>query len=365
MVSCGVPETRQLSESQGSAEAVELVHAKRFKVSKENGTTSLLVNGGASSDLAYEYILINENIKQYRQLPGKHVIKVPVREMVVTSTSHVALLELLGATEYLVGFPNTNYVSSTHARSRIDQGLVKDIGSADGINFESLVELNPELVVHYISGPDRGELELLEQSNIPVVINLDFLEETPLGKAEWIKFMGILVGKEELADSIFQSIKTSYLDLMTRTDSVPDLPKVFSGILYGDTWFAPGAKSFVAKFIEDAGGDYTWKEQQTAGSVELSFEAVLERNSGSDFWIGAGGFTSKASLKSADSRYGYFQAFRNDRVYNYHGKIGATGGFEYLESGGARPDIVLADFIKILHPELVRSHQPHFFKKLE
>jgi iron complex transport system substrate-binding protein len=323
------------------------------------------VNEGDLPDQGYTYLLIKTGTDLPHGIPINQVIEIPVDNLVVTSTSHIAFLDLLQGVDRLVGFPNTQYISSGNVRSRIEKGLIKDVGTSSGINIESLIELQPELVVHYTSGADRAELGLLDQSNIPYVINLDFLEESPLGRAEWIKFMGFLVGEEDLADSIFHSIKMGYLDLTRRTDSLLNRPTVFSGVLYGDTWFAPGAKSFVASFIQDAGGDYTWKDHRTSGSVELSFEAVLSRNSGSDFWIGAGRFASKASLYAADSRYSSFQAFQSDQIYNYHGKIGATGGFEYLEQGGARPDIVLADFIKILHPELVSSHQLYFFKKLE
>jgi iron complex transport system substrate-binding protein len=163
---------------------------------------------------------------------------------------------------------------------------------------------------------------------------------------------------------VFREIEQKYQQLMTLTESAADKPPVFSGILYGDTWFAPGGNSFVARFIEDAGGYYTWGDQKIAGSVELSFEAVLDRNVKTNFWIGAGGFLSKHAIEDSDPRYANFHAFKTGDIYNYHGRIGATGGFEYLELGGARPDLVLADFMKILHPELLPNYQFYFFKKL-
>ena len=177
--------------------------------------------------------------------------------------------------------------------------------------------------------------------------------------------MGLLVGKIYQADSVFKTIEKEYSRLALLAKDQIEKPSVFSGILYGDTWFAPGGNSFVASFIEDAGGQYTWIDQKTTGSVELSFEAVVDRNLNTDYWIGTGGFTNKQSLHTADSRYSHFTAFENDHVFNYHGRIGATGGFEYLELGGARPDLVLADFIKILHPELVPDYQSTFFKQLD
>lgn len=365
IISCTNPEDKEAPSIVELSSNVELEYAKSFRVWEQEEGTYINVNGEGSPDQGYTYLLIKRDTELPPGISINQAIEVPVKNLVVTSTSHIAFLDLLRSTNHLVGFPNTHYVSSTHARSRIEKGLIKDVGTSNGINIESLIELQPELVVHYTSGVDDSDLGLLDQSGIPYVINLDFLEESPLGRAEWIKFMGLLVGKEDLADSIFQSIKMKYLALTNRTDTLLNRPTVFSGVLYGDTWFAPGARSFVASFIRDAGGDYTWDDHRSSGSVELSFEAVLSRNTNSDFWIGAGGFTSKASLYAADNRYSIFQAFQSGQMYNYHGRIGATGGFEYLEQGGARPDIVLADFIKILHPEIISSHQLYFFKRLE
>ena len=117
------------------------------------------------------------------------------------------------------------------------------------------------------------------------MLNLDFLEETPLGRAEWVKFMGLLIGKEKQADSVFNMIKDQYNKMLNLTGSITHTPEVFSGVLYGDTWFAPGANSFVAKLIQDAGGKYTWMDHNTSGSIELSFETVLERNINSEFGL--------------------------------------------------------------------------------
>ena len=345
---------------------ITLDYAKGFTITRLENITLVTINSagiGGSDSLTYALIPIGMDKPKYLQVDQE--IPVPVESIVVTSTSHLPFLDLLGVSDRLVGFPNTNFVSSEIIRSRIEQGLIKEVGTANGLDLELLIELQPELVMSYFSGPDRGELDLLDKSSIPVVLNVDFKEASPLGRAEWIKFMGLIVGKYQEADSVFDQIEQEYQKLTRLTREVRDKPSVFSGILYGDSWFAPGGKSFVARFIEDAGGIYTWTDYSSVGSVELSFESVLERNATTDFWIGAGGFSSKESLRAADHRYTNFYAFETGDVYNYHGRIGATGGFEYLESGGARPDLVLADFIKILHGELLPEYQPYYFKKLE
>ena len=361
---CSHAEHTQGESAIKAGEALELKYAQKFEIVEYEKFIEIKILNNADERL-FTYALIPEGSKVPENTDYNQIIEVPVSNLVVTSTSHLPFLELLKASDRLIGFPNTQYVSSSEIRSRIDQGLVRELGTASGLDFESLVSLNPQLVVTYTSGPDLGELEQLGQADIPAVVNLDFLESTPLGRAEWIKFMGLLLGRYEHADSVFNEIEKNYLELKINADSSLHRPTVFSGIVYGDTWFAPGGNSFVAKFIEDAGGFYNWKEYPTSGSIELSFEAVIDKDVTTEFWIGTGGFTSKSDLQNADPRYAHFQAFKNDRIFNYHKRIGATGGFEYLESGGARPDLVLADFKKILHPDLVPEYQSYFFKRLD
>ena len=362
-ISCGTPEKNKAPKHQRDSESITTEYAKRFEIVKKNDRTYVYVNAD-SIQPSYTYLLVPKN-SGIKASPGEVLIVPPVDRLVVTSTSHIAFLDIINGINQVIGFPNTSYISSDQAKTRIDQGFIMDIGTSNGINFESLIELRPELVVHYISGPDRSELKRLDQSGIPYVLNLDFLEETPLGRAEWVKFMGLLIGKEKQADSVFNMIKDHYNKMLNLTGSITHTPEVFSGVLYGDTWFAPGANSFVAKLIQDAGGKYTWMDHNTSGSIELSFETVLERNINSEFWIGVGGYTSSQALLAADSRYSEFSALQNGNTYNYHRKIGAGGGFEYFELGGVRPDLVLADLIKILHPDLVGDHKFVFFKKLD
>jgi len=364
LVSCDPSEKQGHLTEASISNPVEISYAKRFKAWKKGDITRIVVNSGESGE-QFDYWLIPAGFVLPDTVSADQIIEIPVTKWVVTSTTHVPGLDLLEIPDYLVGFPNTNYISSVAIRSRIEQDLVKDIGTVNGLNFESLVELQPELVISYISGPDRSQLDQLDQSGIPYVLNLDFMEESPLGRAEWIKFIGLLSGRFELADSIFKAIEQDYLNLRNLAGNVREKPTVFSGLLYGDTWFAPGANSFAAKFIEHAGGNYSWDDQDHFGSVELSLEAVFDRNGDTEFWIGTGDYSSKQALAGADPRYSHFQAFKTDKIYNYHGSIGPTGGFEYFELGGARPDLVLADLIKILHPDLLPDHQLYFYQKLD
>jgi iron complex transport system substrate-binding protein len=142
-------------------------------------------------------------------------------------------------------------------------------------------------------------------------------------------------------------------------------PEIISGLMYGDTWFAPGGTSWVAQFFSDAGGRYIWEERRQSGSLELSFEAMLDKGKGADKWIGIADFKTKSELAASQSRYQYFKAFQNGELYSYTKLQGEKGGNAYLELGYARPDLVLADIISILHPSLLPEYETTFFEKLK
>ncbi|MGI9544933.1 MAG: ABC transporter substrate-binding protein, partial [Cyclobacteriaceae bacterium] len=197
-----------------------------------------------------------------------------------------------------------------------------------------------------------------------VVLNADYMEETPLGRAEWIKFTAAFFDKEAEADSVFGKIEENYLNLITKVQQLTALPTVYTGIVYGDVWYQPGGKSYAAQFIKDAAGSYVWSHNKESGSLALNFEEVYAQAHGADYWIGVGSYNSLAEIRAQDPRYEKFGAFKEGNVYNYNARIGATGGNEFLELGYARPDMVLADLLHILHPELFPEHQLYFYKKL-
>lgn len=354
-----------LTLSSPALNSISIEYAKGFSIDHRDGY-KIIKTRQTSKNTKQEkvYILIPKEGKIPAIPQGATVIQTPVKEVVCFSTSHIPFLEMIGEQESLTGFPQTDFISSPLTRERIEAGKVKDIGPDTGFNPEILLELHPQLVFAYSMGQNLTKYELLENAGIPVALNYDYLEEHPLGRAEWIKFIAAFYDKEELADSVFNKIKSDYLDLKNRTASIQNKPRVFSGNLYGDIWYMPGGKSWPATFIKDAGGDFLWKEDTSYGSLELSFEVVLEKAMDGDFWINAGSFKSLSEIKDMDLRYGRFKAFKEQKIFNYHAKSGAKGGILYLELGYARPDIILADLIKILHPELLPEHNLFFYKQL-
>jgi len=211
----------------------------------------------------------------------------------------------------------------------------------------------------------NSTFSILQNAGIPVLYNSDWTETSPLGKAEWIKFFGALFNKEKQANSIFNTIETDYLLAKEIAATAKEKPTVISGAMFKDIWYMPQGESWGAQFIEDANGNYLWSDSKGTGSLSLSLESVLEKGHGADIWIGPGQFTRFEDLQNASQAYTQFNAFKNKEVYTYNLKKGEKGGSIYFELAPNRPDLVLKDMIKILHPELLPEHSLYFFNKLQ
>ncbi|MDL5511680.1 ABC transporter substrate-binding protein [Arenibacter sp. M-2] len=345
-------------------------YAQGFTIERtSSGVTIITVSSPwPESEDSFTYALVPEeklptitlNRDEYSAIIG-----VPIKKMVVTSTTHIPALEALEEADKLTGFPDTEYVSSPKTRKRINEGLVQELGNNESLNSEMVIALNPEVVIGFSINRTNKAYETIQRSNIPVVYNGDWTEETPLGKAEWIKFFAPFFQKEQKADNIFKTIETNYNNAKAMAKNTADKPKVLSGALYKDIWYLPGGKSWASKFIEDANAEYLWKNTDSNGSLSLSLESVIERAKDADFWISPSQFGSYSELKEANLHYTQFDAFSNKKVYTYANSKGETGGLLFFELAPNRPDLVLKDLIHIFHPELLPNYIPTFYKPLD
>jgi iron complex transport system substrate-binding protein len=313
----------------------------------------------------YQYLLVPTGEKPPPHDEQTQVITVPLENIVCTSTTHIPLLDYINETNKLIGFPTTDYISSVKMRKRIDQGKVIDLGIDKGMNIEMLYTLKPSLVMGYTMTKDLGQLKKIQELGIPVVINAEYLEKHPLGRAEWIKFMALFFGKEREADSIFAEIEKEYLSTQQLVNEVKTKPTVLSGIVYGDAWFMPGGQNYAAKLLKDAGCGYLWSSDSTSGFLQLSFESVYATAKEADLWIGVGSFKNLNEIKATEERYALFKPFKEQQVYSYDARKGTKGGSEFLELGYLRPDLILKDLVKIAHPELLPTYELYFHNRLE
>lgn len=352
-------------EISHTKQLVEVKYANGFDIQYFNNYKKLIIKSPyQNSKEQFEYILSNSNNKELAAIKGTK-ITTPIQQVVVTSTTHIPMLELLGVENSLIGFPHTKYISSSKTRKLIAANLVKEIGVKDALNTEILLDLNPDVVIGYSMTKTNKSLNLIEKSGIPVVLNGDWLEDTPLGRAEWIKFFGVLYNKEKEADSIFNVIETNYKAAKELANKTTKKPTILSGaIMSKDIWSLPAGESFVAQFLADANTHYLWKDSKGKGSLSISFESILDKGKSAEIWIAPGYFSSKKQMLKKNTYYKEFTAFKNDQLYTFATKVGETGGVLYFELGPTRPDLVLKDIIKIAHPELLKEYTPTFFEKM-
>ena len=350
-----------------STNKTTIKYAKGFDIVEKNGNKKLIIKSAYKGfNEIYEYTVYKKSLSKNLNNLDKKIIQVPVKEIIVTSTTHIPMVELLEEEKSIVGFPFSRYVSSEKTRQLIDLGKIKEIGKENDLNTEILLDLQPELIVGYsVSSADKS-LSTIQKSGINVIYNGDWLEETPLGRAEWIKFFGVLFDKEQLADSIFNGIENNYLEAKKIALKSTKQQTVLSGaIMSKDIWNLPAGDSFVAQFLEDANVNYLWKNTKGKGSLSLSFESVFEKGINADYWIAPGYFSSKEQMLSSNKLYEKFTTFKEEKIYSPSIKKGKTGGIIYYELAPTRPDLVLKDIIKITNPELLPNYKFTFFEKMK
>jgi len=363
--SCSPP--TQQKEIQ-ELKTLPLSYAQGFKIFQGEGFKVLEVTQAYPGEHdPFRYLVVEEDGLHLNRSNFDAVISFPVKEIVLTSTTQVPHLDLLEISSKMVGFPNTDLISSKTMRKHIDRGKVADLGKGPTANMEMMVDLDPDLVVLSTLGDKLEQMAIMEKAGIPVILNGEYTEQDPLGRAEWIKFTGALTGKYEESLAVFEEIENAYLSLKKQTSAIPagKKPRVLSGTMYKDIWYAPAAENWGALFFKDAGADYIFKNEQGTGSLQLNYEYVLEKALEADIWIGAADFADLEAMEKADHRYGNFKAFQQGEVYTYTQKKGATGGFEYFELGYMRPDIILKDLIKIFHSDQLPEYEPYFYEKLK
>ncbi|KOS06242.1 ABC transporter substrate-binding protein [Flavobacterium akiainvivens] len=343
-----------------------VTHASGLEIYRYNGYSVVKVTRPwPEATQSYTYVLQQKGAMVPDSLKGFTTLNVPIKSIIATSTTHIPSLEMLGVENTLVGFPGTQWVSSEKTRALIDSGKVKEAGANENLNTEVVLDLQPDAVVAFAINSTNKTLTALEQSGIKVLFNGDWTEQSPLGKAEWIKFFGELYGLQDKADAAFSKIEKDYNDALKLAQNVANKPTIMAGAMLNDQWLMPGGGSWAALFLKDAGANYLWADTNDTGSLNLSYEVVLEKAQNADFWIGPSQFTSLKEMIDANPHYAQFKAFKNKQVYSFSVKTGKTGGLLFYELAPNRPDLVLKDLVSILHPELLPNHKLQFFEKLK
>ena len=342
--------------------AVTPVYATGFRVSyTDDGCLVDIQDPQREQSQSFHYLLVPHGSKPAQVPAGYTLLEVPVERIVCMTSLQLSNFICLDELDRVVGVTSTRHLFNPEMNARLDAGLTQKIGIEGNFDNEVILGLNPDLIL--ISPFKRGGYEALKGVDIPLIPHLGYQEMTPLGQAEWIKFVGLLTGEEEKANAVFAGIEERYNALKALTADVTERPVVLSGELHGGNWYVGGGRSFLAQIFRDAGGAYFLPDDQNAGGLNLDFETVYSQTAQAQYWRivnSYNGTFSYDALKAEDARYADLYAFQNKGIIycNMREK-------PFYESMPVQPDVVLADLIHIFHPSLLPAdYQPVFYELL-
>jgi len=346
-----------------------ITKAERFDLEKTDSCTILTIKNPwqGARDIEQVYYLVKRKSGYFHYNDTTRIIFVPVKKIICTSTTHVAMITALGEEESIAGVSGAKYIYNKSVAERIKSGLIPDIGYDAAIDNELILKIAPDLLIMYgIGSEGEGYTAKLREMGVKVMFDADYLENDPIGKAEWIKLFGALFCKEEMSDSIFKSITASYEQLKNNiAGKIKNRPSVLLGLPFKDTWYISPGNSYISRLIDDAGGRYLWDDMESSVSMPYSLENVFLQSAKAEFWLNTGSVNSKSEITAFDPRLAAIGSFKKGNLYNNNKRMSPGGGNDYWESGTINPHVILKDIACILHPELFENYDLVYYRKIE
>lgn len=316
--------------------------------------------------IEFRYALA-ENIDSLPQLPDDVVkIKIPIEKIACLSTTHIAFIDALNKTTSICAISGHKYACNQWIRKAIDENKIVDVGYDNSLNYELIAGIKPDLVTTYGIGSQVATYnQRMNELGIKTVIIAEYLENHPLGKLEWVKLVAAFYNMDDFANDYFNSIEKQYNELLAITKKAESKPSVLFGLPWKEVWYVPGGNSYLAKLVEDAGGDYIWKKDESRESLTFNFETIFLKANNSQIWLNTGAVNNIKEIIEMDERFKKFKPITNAKIYNNNAITNEYGGIDYWESGIVNPHIILKDMIAIFHPELLKEYQLVYYKKIE
>ncbi len=334
-------------------------YAKGFEISYHGDIKTLTIQNpwekAANVTVSYKLSLNNKT--------GN--ICIPIKSCICLSTTHIPMINAIDEISSIVGVSSPKIASNKTISQKYSAGLISDIGYEDALNYEQILLLKPDVIFTYgVLAGNLGYLKKLNSIGLQSVMNAEYLERHPLGKAEWIVYMSAFYNKENQAKKTFDSIATIYNSLKQLSKNVKNRPLVMSGSPWQGSWWIPGGQSYFAQLIHDAGGDYIWRNDSSASSHARGSERILSETTKAVYWIHCGAAHNLKQLEQMDPSIKHINSFKNKGVFNNNARVNTAGGNDFWETGILEPHIILADLIKILHPEILQLDSLSYYKKL-
>lgn len=351
-------------------EAVYVPHsAEGFEILSTEGASTVLrvLSPWQGAEGVVKEVFISREGEEAPEGFGGVVVESAPERVVCMSSSHIAFIDALGATESIVGVSGGEYITNSHIQEGLAVGSVREVGYDSNINYEVLASLRPDVVFIYGTSGENGSVtSKLSELGIPYIYIADHAETSPLGKSEWVVAVGELLDMRGEAEELFCEIAERYESLRLRMLDVEYSPKVMLNSPYKDVWFVPADKSYIVRLIEDAGGEWLCKGDNTSKSSRpISGESAFVSLSKADYWLNPNAARTMAQLVGENPKFATTKAVKQGKVYNCTARSTAAGGSDFWESGALRADLVLLDMIAILHPEVAEGHTLYYFEQLK
>lgn len=368
-VACAGEPARSLEEF--STVVYEPSYATGFDISGAEGAASTLItvrNPWQGAEGVEKRLFISREGERAPEDFEGQVIEGSAERVVCMSSTYVAMIDAIGCTERVVGVSGIDFIYNSRVREAASEGRVHDVGHDSNINFELLLTLRPDVVLIYgVAGENGVANAKLDELNIPYLYLGDYVEESPLAKAEWTVVVAEILGVRERGEELFAGIENRYLELRKRVEeSATECPMVMFNTPYRDTWYMPSSRSYAVRIVEDAGGQYVYDGNHGTASQPIDLELAYVLTREADYWINVGQYATLEALRRDNPRFVGAKAVREGRVYSSDRRATAKGGSDFWESAVVNPDVVLRDLVAILHPELnLVSEELTYYKRIE
>lgn len=362
LLSCVGNGGNKSSSMMHDGDTLHLRYAKLLAMTSFQDYTLVTIrNPWDTLKILHTYILVAAEDTLPDDLPQGTVIRTPLKRSVVYSSVHCSLLDMLGCVESIGGVCDLKYIRMPFLQQACASGRVVDCGDSMNPDIEKLIEMHPDAVL-LSPFENSGGYGRIERLGIPLVECADYMETSPLGRAEWMRFYGLLFGVSQQADSLFSVVETRYQQMQDRVKKLPRELSIMSDLKIGSTWYAAGGCSTMGRLYDDAGANYAFSDDRHTGSVPLAFETVYDLFGQADIWLIK--YNSEydytyTSLQADYAGYAAFKAFQTRNIYGCN-----THKSSFYEEVPFRPDYLLADLIQLLHPDIKDLGGLRYFSKL-
>lgn len=366
LIGCKQKNTKQAANNTTETSSGFIKYADGFQVIDYDSYTKVVINDPWSRDLSKPfavYYLYKEDNEEIPTIGGTK-IKIPVESLIVNTFSYFEFLQQLDNIDKVIAVTDADRIYNPTILDRITNGNITDLGDPFNPNVEKTLMLKADALITSAYLQKDSYSERIHKTGLPIIYSLEWMETSPLARAEWIKLIAEFVDKRELASSLFDGIESRYKHNIEIAKDIKNKTSILSGDNFQDTWYVPGGASFNAHYFNDAGANYYYKDNKESGSIGLDIESVLIQFGKADVWIDCEANTY-TELENKDRKYKLIDAVKNKRVFNNRNRTTATGGNDYFESAIANPDLILRDIIKALHPEILQEEQFTYFSPLK